>query len=462
MIDKFFVSLYSLFIDMSFYLVIGLIFVGILHVLLKKDWAAKWVGKNNTASVVKASLFGVPLPLCSCGVIPTAVFLNNSGASLGAVIAFLISTPQTGVDSIIATYGMLGVVFALYRPIAAFISGIIGGVFIGKVAKKKDGAINNDALSECQTCNTDSCLDSSEKDCSDHSHKEEYKMDTSIEQKNRGVLYSIKRMLNYAFIEFLDDISGHFIIGLLISALITVLIPDDWFGSLGINKGLPAMLIMMVIGIPMYICSTSSIPVAVTLMMKGFSPGAAFVFLFTGPVTNAASVAVLTKTLAKKVTALYIAVVSVMAIAFGYLLDFIIKVFSLSEVQYMKHHVHSTDKNIFELIVATIFFVFIARSIIMKVVRKYSSRKTNMQDGTKGKGEVIMNESNKLIVHIEGMSCKHCSNTVMVEISKITGVKDVQVLLETKKAIVTGEKLNKQEIKEAVNNAGYSVTSIED
>lgn len=300
----YFKNLFYLYIDMSFYIVIGLMLVGILHVYINKKWISKHVGDHSFSSVVKASLFGVPLPLCSCGVVPTAVYLKKNGASTGAVVSFLISTPQTGVDSIMATYGLLGPFMAIYRPIAAFVSGIIGGSISNMVAKND---LEKEPAEIACACG--------------HEHE------TATTKKT--LREKLRTVFSYAFGEFLDDIVVHFIIGLLIAAAITTLIPDNFFSEIGLNSGILAMLIMIVIGLPMYICSTSSIPIAIALILKGFSPGAAFVFLFVGPVTNAASLALIIKTLGKKITIIYLITVSAVAIAFGYLLDFLMNNFNI-------------------------------------------------------------------------------------------------------------------------------------
>lgn len=374
-ISEFLKDIYVLFVDMSFYLVIGLFFAGILHVCFSREWVTKHVGQNNTASVVKASLLGVPLPLCSCGVIPTAVFLRRNGASTGAVASFLISTPQTGIDSIIATYGMMGLPLAVYRPIAAFLSGIIGGLFINKAAKNNPNEFNADfsiAESCCSAEKDSSCSAAGHSECScscGHDHGPSSETPKTFADK-------IKRIFSYAFVDMLDDISLHLTMGIVIAALINQLVPDDFFIRYGLTGGLKAMVLMVIIGLPMYICSTSSIPIAISLMMKGFTPGAAFVFLFAGPVTNAASVAVLTKTLGKKVTALYMTAVTVMAIAFGYLFDLI------SGGEYYLYNTaghisHGTSSEILKLVVASFFLILLVRSFIARFYKKYANSHNN-------------------------------------------------------------------------------------
>jgi len=420
---------------MAYYLVIGLFFAGLLHVFFSAELVTKHIGKNSISSVIKASLLGVPLPLCSCGVIPTAVFLRKSGASTGAVASFLISTPQTGIDSIIATYGMLGLPLAIYRPIAAFLSGIFGGTLISKTVK-------NELTENLGTANISCSSKDSSCGCShNHSHN-----NTLNEAKNKPTTIrgKIKRLFSYAFIEMLDDIAIHLVIGIIIAALINQLIPDTFFVKYGLTSGLPAMLLMVAIGLPMYICSTSSIPIAITLMMKGFSPGAAFVFLFAGPVTNAASISVLIKTLGKKVTALYIFSVTVMAIVFGLLFDFITGG-SYALPSTVAHISHGSTSEILKLIIAAIFLLLLIRSIGNRIYQKYFKKET----------ATIMNEHRDLTIQVSGMSCNHCANSIIKMVSQLEGVEDVDVNLSTKSVRIRGNDFDQDDIKHTIKELGY-------
>ncbi|MDA3845022.1 MAG: SO_0444 family Cu/Zn efflux transporter [Vallitaleaceae bacterium] len=386
MID-FLKNLFVLYIDMGYYMVIGLTLVGILHVYVNKKWVSKHLGNHSFGSVIKASLFGVPLPLCSCGVVPTAVYFKKNGASTGAVVSFLISTPQTGVDSIIATYGLMGPVLAIFRPFAAFISGIVGGGIVNLFARNKDQVVLTSRVPDGLTKSAeegfiknsaaplDSPIDASldntpEIDCGCSNHGCEQGCEDDIsEMKNDSFSTKLRKMFSYAFGEFLDDIVIHFIVGLIVAALITTLIPDQFFSDLGVNSGIIAMLIMIVIGLPMYICSTSSIPIAIALILKGFSPGAAFVFLFVGPVTNAASLALIGKALGKKITIIYIVTVSALSIAFGYLLDFLLNTFDLSLD--LSHYLEGPEAyGLHMYVVSGIFFLIILYTLFKRLYKK--------------------------------------------------------------------------------------------
>ncbi|ONI46122.1 hypothetical protein AN641_02330 [Candidatus Epulonipiscioides gigas] len=403
-------NLWDLFVDMSFYLVIGIIFTGILHAFVKKETVLKHVGKDDTKSVVKASVVGVPLPLCSCGVVPTALYLGKNGASKGAVVSFLTSTPQTGVDSIIATYGMMGPFFAIFRAIAAFISGIFSGIVTNIICKKEVITYDNSKTScgcsdKKEEAKTSGCCShkkeevksasccshkkeeakvagccSHKKDeakvasCCSHkkekvkvasccSHKKEEVKVASCCSSNKQVEHTLsfkekfKSIFTYGFGEFLDEIAVNFVIGLLIATLISTFIPEDFLA--GITTPFFSMILMLIIGIPMYVCSTASIPIAISLIMKGMSPGAAFVFLFAGPVTNIASLSILLKSLGKKTMAVYLACVAVCSVFFGLLLDNIISNQTLNMI-----HVHIHHKPLYMQIIAILFGCLVLKSIV--------------------------------------------------------------------------------------------------
>jgi uncharacterized membrane protein YraQ (UPF0718 family) len=291
-------------LEMSPYLLFGFFIAGLLSVLISPKIVERHLGGRGVWPVLKASLFGVPLPLCSCGVIPVTMSLHKHGASRASAISFLLSTPQTGVDSILVTYSLLGPVFAIFRPIAAFITGIIGGIFVNLFDKVPPQAPNNNKNS------TDECC----------------RPATSISRIWQG--------FRYGFITLPRDIAGALVVGLVIAAFITALVPDDFFAEI-LPSGFLAMLIMLALGIPVYVCASASVPIAAAMMLKGLGPGAAFVFLVSGPATNAASIVTIWKILGRKTAIIYLLTVIVCALAGGLLLDLII---SGQPVMAMMHH----------------------------------------------------------------------------------------------------------------------------
>jgi hypothetical protein len=404
--------------EMSFYLLIGMLFVAILHVTISKEFVQKHTGKKGFMSVIKAALFGVPLPLCSCGVLPTAVFLKKNGSTKGAAISFLISTPQTGVDSMIATYGMMGWVFAIFRPIAAFVMGVVGGAIIDKTdteehTEQKDKVIEQPGA----VCELDV---------------------TKLPWKEK-----FQRMWRYAFVEFFDDISVHFMVGVLIAGLITVIIPDNLASDLNIGSGIVAMLLMIAIGIPMYVCATSSIPIALALMMKGFSPGVAFVFLAMGPATNAASIAVIKKVFGAKTTLIFLGVLAVMGIIMGYLLDWIYAIGNFNIMDTMNHnHNHSMISPTIMLISAIIMSMLVIASFYRIYLSKYFRK-------TKNKEYIGMEE-----FKVTGMSCSHCASTIKDSVSKIEGVESAEIDFNNNLLYVKG-KFERKKVIETIISLGY-------
>lgn len=413
----------SIFIDMAVYLMIGIFFAGLLHIFFNKDMIVKYIGKRNIGSVIKAALFGVPLPLCSCGVIPSMVYLSKNGASKGAVVSFLISTPQTGIDSIIATYGMMGPIFAIYRPLAALVMGIVGGGIIHTV------------------------------DVSDNNRKWKINDSAGTQQeddlKGKSLNVKIKRMFRYAFVEFIDDISSQFLIGILISGLIAYFIPENFFTNTSINSGILGMFIMMAVGIPMYVCATASIPIAITLMMKGFSPAVAFVFLVTGPATNAASLAIITKILGKKITATYLAVIVVCSIGFGYLLDFIFSIVGTNDLMMVHNHNHDSGGIPYEikLLAGILLFVLILMSFYRKFFSKWFLKKVK---------DIKMASSDATKIMVDGMTCNHCVMNVKKAIMQNSGVQNVEVDLINKTAVINGD-FDLDLVKKSIEDVGYKV-----
>jgi uncharacterized membrane protein YraQ (UPF0718 family) len=276
--------------EMSPYLLFGFLVAGILSVWVSQELVERHLGGRGLWPLIKASLFGVPLPLCSCGVIPVSMSLHKHGASKGSTIAFLLSTPQTGVDSIFVTLSLLGPLFAIFRPLVAFATGIVGGI----------GVDFFNAPKESEPAQKTKCTDQC---CS--------------EEKTES---KIVRAARYGFITLPRDIGRPMLIGLIVAAAISALVPDGFFAE-KLGTGIFAMVVMMFLGIPIYVCATASIPVAAALILKGLTPGAAIVFLMTGPATNAASFATIWKILGRGTAITYIVTVAACALLSGIILD---------------------------------------------------------------------------------------------------------------------------------------------
>ncbi len=277
--------------DMAPYLLFGFLIAGFLSVFLSQRFVERHLGGNKLWSIVKASLLGVPLPLCSCSVLPVATSLRQRGASRGSTISFLLSTPQTGVDSILVTLALLGPIFAVVRPVVAFLTGVFGGCLVTTV----DTTPDEPAQSAGPTCCC--CASSGET------------------PPNRW-----QQAAKHAFLTLPRDIGKPLLIGLLVAAALAVLVPNDFFAD-KLGTGLTAKLVMMILGIPVYVCATASVPLAAAMILKGLTPGAALIFLMTGPATNAAGFATIWKAVGKRSALAYIAAVAVCALASGIFFD---------------------------------------------------------------------------------------------------------------------------------------------
>ena len=294
-------SFAEVFAAMSPWLVVGFFAAGVIAVWIPRSWVNRVMGGSSGFSgILRAVLVGVPLPICSCGVLPIATGLRRNSAGKGATAAFLISTPQTGIDSILATYALMGPVFAIARPLAAAITGILGGAVVS--------AVGGDDASV-------SAAD-------------------DAPPSSRGP----KAILWQAYRRLLGSVVKPLAIGLAVSALVTVLVPDGFFAEAFGGRDWLAMPVMALVGFPMYVCSTASIPIAASLIMKGVSPGAAFVFLMVGPAINAMSVTTVAALIGHKATATYVATIIAGAIMCGCVVNLFIDASSAVEAACCASH----------------------------------------------------------------------------------------------------------------------------
>jgi uncharacterized protein len=289
--------------ESSIYVLFGIFVAGLMRVFVRPEAVSRHLGKGKVSSVLKAAALGVPIPLCSCGVLPAAVSLKRQGANNGATTAFLISTPESGVDSIALTYALLDPVMTVARPAAAFTTAAIAGIAENMLSPDKEAK----AIQLDLSCPVDNCCDGV--DCLPEVHK-----------GHHSFFEKLKAGFGYALFELWEDIASWFLLGLLLAGIITVLIPTELLTQY-LGGGLPAMLIMLAVGIPMYICATASTPIAAALILKGVSPGAALVFLLTGPATNVTSLTVLFGLLGKRATAIYLVSIAVVSVCCGLVLD---------------------------------------------------------------------------------------------------------------------------------------------
>ena len=409
--------------SLSPYLLLGFTLAGLMHAFVPRAMYSRYLSGNNFRSVLAAAILGIPLPLCSCGVIPTAMSLRKDGASKGATISFLIATPQTGVDSIIATYSLMGLPFALLRPFVALVTALFGGTFANYVDRNDD---KEDAPAERSCCT-----------------KEEK---TTFAQK-------IMTAARYAYIEMMQDIGRWLVLGLVVAGMITVFVPDSFF-SLFADKPLASMLMVLLFAIPMYLCATGSIPIAVALMLKGLSPGTALVLLMAGPAVNVASLLVIGKVMGRKSLFTYLFSIVGCAILFGLGIDYLLprEWFTMPLA-----HIHSChgcgEVSYFNTICSVVLALLLANAF----VQRYRSRALNCPPVLGGRAERRgYSCATSLTIMVKGMNCNHCKSNVEAAIQKIAGVESVEIDLASGRTIVHGNP-NKDDVIKAVEVLGFTV-----
>lgn len=405
--EDFITPLFDLLNEMTPYLLLGFFIAGLLHEFVPRRIYADKLSGNNLKSVLWAAAFGIPLPLCSCGVIPTATSLYREGASRGATVSFLISTPQTGVDSIVATASLLGLPFAILRPFVALITAIIGGCTINRL------------------------------------YKEEHINNTAEESKNekKSFLQKCIGTLHYGFIHMLQDIGQWIVIGLVVAAIITVAVPDNFFTQLN-DYPIINMMLVLLISAPMYLCATGSIPIAAALMLKGLSPGAALVLLMAGPATNVAAMLVINKVLGRKTFITYLLTIIGGAIGFGLFVDYLLPAewFTGSLHGYSTGCCHSEGTPWWQIASTIIFVVLLAVAYILRATHK---------------GKCCETKTHQRKFKINGMMCNHCKSNVENSLSKIEGVTSVRVDLAEGAAYVEGDGVESSAIITVIRDLGY-------
>lgn len=397
--------------EMSPYLLLGFFFAGLLYAFIPQKKIERYFNGKPFKSSVLASIFGIPLPLCSCGVIPTGTALYKNGASKGGTVSFLISTPQTGVDSILATFSLMGLPFAIIRPLAALVTGITGGL-ITSVATKNE---------------TDT-----------RTFQEQTEERKSFSQK-------VGDVFRYGFVDFIQDISKWLVIGLVLAAIISALIPNEFFELLNMPP-IVQMLLILVVSIPLYICATGSIPLAAILILKGISPGAAFVLLMAGPATNAATITMIGKVLGRKSLFTYLATIIVGALGFGLLIDYALPTQWFTEITHQHlGHTHHEGLSWWQIGSGVILMALIINGYIQKYLNTKKNSVTQLKNNTM---EIKR-------IKVEGMTCNHCKANVESNLEKLAFIENVHVNLSEKTVTLEGDNFKLDEIKQTIDSLGY-------
>ncbi len=413
-------EIFDLINEMSPFLLLGFLLAGLMHAFIPNRLYTHYMAGNSLKSVIYAALFGVPLPLCSCGVIPTAMSMRKEDASKGATVSFLIATPQTGVDSIFATYSLLGLPFAIIRPIVAFCTAIIGGHAVNLFNKEAATTV-------------------------------EHTPQRVFSEKHHTFLERIVEALRYGFIEMMGDIGKWLVIGLIVAGLITTFVPQSFFAVFAGNS-IMSILLVLCISIPMYVCATGSIPIAVALMMKGLTPGAALVLLMAGPAANAASILVINKVLGRKTLIIYLIAISLGAIGFGLGIDYLLpsKWFTptlAKAAECCDNHVEWFN------IGCTILLGLLLLYALIDHLRGH--KHCHCHEGDSCRCEHDENAEGIRYFTIKGMNCSHCAKNAENAIRKVEGIENVIVDLSSETATIEGT-ASDEDIIAAIEALGFN------
>lgn len=404
-VETFLRELWQVMLDLSPSLLLGLFIAGLMHVYLPKGFVHRGLNRPDLKSVIRASLIGIPLPLCSCGVIPTALGLRKEGASKGATTAFMISTPQTGVDSILVSASFLGWPFALFKLVTAFATGLIGGALVNRFTRP-DAAHGGGAVAG------------------------------DDEASARGLV----AVLRYGLFDLLVAIDLWIIAGVLAAALITTFIPTDYLAEQAWTQGVAGMLLVLAISIPLYVCTTGSVPIAASLIAAGMPAGTALVFLMAGPATNVATLGAVHRALGARVLVLYLGTVVVMSVVLGLLFD---SVLSPAQPPQAAHQ-HGLDW--IGVVSALVLTALLAFLVGRRLATEIAGRRASTAD-------II-----GLTLKVEGMSCQHCVASVKKSLEGLDAVVEASPNLTSGLVRVRGDHLDVSTLVQAVEKVGFQAS----
>ncbi len=400
---------------MSPYILLGFLLSGLLHEFMPRGFYTRYLSGQGFRPVFMSALFGIPLPLCSCGVIPTAMGLRREGVSHGATVSFLIATPQTVIDSFNATYSLMGLPFALVRPFVALVTAIFGGSLINRMVPEKVEAA---AIPH--------------EEAPDHHHG--------------NLLRRIGDAMKYGFVDMMADIGKWLVIGLIIAGIITTALPDEWF-TIFRGNSLLSMAAVLLLSIPMYLCATGSIPIAVALVLKGLSPGTALVMLMAGPACNMASILVIRKVLGSRTMALYLLSIILGAVSFGLAIDYLLpREWFTERLIHMDICCETGAKWLYQSCTVVLIALLVYALVINRFLHKKHCHCCEDHSCEAEQGRILV---------VKGMNCNHCVANVKKVISETTGVNATEVSLEEGQAIVHGADFDPEAVLQAVKSLGF-------
>ncbi len=412
MIENYLNVLWQILLELSPALLAGLFLAGLLRVFLPNSLIHAHLSQNTLGSVIRAALIGVPMPLCSCGVVPAAIGLRNQGASKGATTSFLISTPQTGVDSVLVSASFLGWPFAIFKLFAAFFTGILGGGLVNYFVSKKEEKAGKE--------NTD----------------------TEQGENFKVVGNRIIAIIRYTVLDLLGAIDLWLIGGILVAALISTLLPVNYFENVTWSQGIGGMILVLLISLPLYVCTTSSVPIAASLIAAGMPAGSALVFLMAGPATNIATMGAIYRALGLPILMWYLGTVIVTSMVLGMGFNFLL---DISSIDYIVHN-HTTG-DWWQIALAIVLLLLLAFLLLRRILQWWSAKTTQSKE------EMDVDVTLK----VEGMSCQHCVASVKNALQNLDEVEEAQPDLQTGFVYIKGDNLNKTVLSETITQAGYKI-----
>lgn len=416
MIELYLTELWQILLELSPSLLLGLFIAGLMHAYLPPDLIRRGLNRPDMRSVARASLFGVPLPLCSCGVIPTALGLRKQGASPGATTAFMISTPQTGVDSILVNAAFLGWPFVLFKVVAAFVTGLIGGALVNRFGDSRgEGEPASGAVSAPST------------GCGGGNGE------------GRG---GVRGAVRYAVFDLLAAIDLWLIVGVLAAALVTTLTPPDYFADRAWSQGLLGMLAVLAISLPLYVCTTASVPIAASLIAAGMPAGSALVFLMAGPATNVATIGAVYRVMGGRVLSLYLGTVIVMSLAFGLFFQGVVGTAGGAAAG----HEHGAS-----------WWSVLSAVVLIGLLGWLGWRRVR----ARREAAAAIQEPGGVLLRVEGMTCQHCVSSVKRSLESVDAVEEASPDLASGEVRVRGDRLDASALARVVEQAGFRVKGTE-
>ena len=400
--SEFLMHTWHILLELAPWLLLGAVVAGALHVLLPNDFVKRHL--SGTGGLLKAVALGVPLPLCSCGVIPAGLGIKKDGASDSASVGFIISTPQTGVDSILVSAAFLGWPFALFKVAAAAGTGIAGGWLTERFGGPRRSL--GDESSDHET----------------HSHNGWY---GAVEHAE----------------DIIRSIWGWLLFGVLISAAINMWIPPDAFGTVTTWGGVITMFVVLGISLPMYICATASVPIAAALVAGGMPTGAALVFLMAGPATNVATIGAIHRGFGFRILSIYLVTIILGSVGLGIAFDELISTTAHTHSMTMSHDAWWATGS------AIILCALLLRYALGDLKRFISQQRMASAD-----------LSNHMVLQVDGMTCGGCVSRLEGVLNGTEGVTSAVVTLKPGQAIVDAS-INQEEVSAIVHEAGFTVVN---